>query len=259
MRVGGTPIYFLPGQEQELEKFSIHLPHKEREALNLLKQKRFLKDSEQEPAIRVALRSIRDFSFPFKKGEDLYWRHISVPENEIFEQKIEVKEEVKEKEEKKEIEKEVKEQKVETKPEEKKEKPRKERKPRQKKEVKEVKEQKLEIFDKPLKTEKLIEKSDFIKNIEKFLERNSIKIIREIELKKREYYAIVETENKLGVQGFLCIAKDKRNVNENDLRIGLEKAREMKSPLLFIAPGSLNKKGAAYIEEMKNLVKFISI
>ena len=83
MRVGSSPIYFLSGQEQSLEKFSEYLKSKEKEVFLLLKEKRFLIDSEQLPAVRVAIREIKDFAIPFKRGEELVWRYFLASESEF--------------------------------------------------------------------------------------------------------------------------------------------------------------------------------
>ena len=83
MRVGSSPIYFIPGQESMLEKFSEFLKSKEKEAYLLLKERKIMKDSEQDPAIRVALRSIRDFAIPFKENDEIYWRYFIVDPSEI--------------------------------------------------------------------------------------------------------------------------------------------------------------------------------
>lgn len=74
----------------------------------MLRSSKLLKDSNQDPAIRVALRAIKDFSVGFKVGEDIYWRYLLVPQQEItdlinsqikpqavLEQKQEIKLEVK--------------------------------------------------------------------------------------------------------------------------------------------------------------------
>ena len=87
MRVGSSPLYFIPGQEPKLETFSHHLKSKERDAFVLLKEKKFLNDKSQEPAIRVALRSIRDFAIPFRHEEEIYWRFFTTPESEFIPQK----------------------------------------------------------------------------------------------------------------------------------------------------------------------------
>jgi len=84
MRVGSSPIYFLQGQEPQLEKFSDYLKSKEKDAFFLLKEKKFLQDSSQEPAIRVALRDIKDFALPFKKDNEIYWRYFTASESEMF-------------------------------------------------------------------------------------------------------------------------------------------------------------------------------
>ncbi|MDD5012219.1 MAG: FaeA/PapI family transcriptional regulator [Candidatus Nanoarchaeia archaeon] len=89
LRVGSSPLYFISGQEPQLERFSHYLKSREKEAFLLLKQKKFLRDSELQPAIRVALREIKDFAIPFRKDEEIYWRYFTVPENE-FKQEIEI-------------------------------------------------------------------------------------------------------------------------------------------------------------------------
>ena len=83
LRVGSSPVYFLPGQESGLERYSQHLKSKEKEAFLLLKEKKFLKDDQQPPAIRVAIRSINDFAIPFKRGEEIFWRYFTVSENDF--------------------------------------------------------------------------------------------------------------------------------------------------------------------------------
>ncbi len=83
MKVGSSPVYFLLGQESMLENFSQHLKSREKDAFILLKEKTFLKDNEQDPAIRVALREIKDFAIPFKKNEEIFWRYFTIPETEF--------------------------------------------------------------------------------------------------------------------------------------------------------------------------------
>ena len=86
MKVGGSPLYFLPGQENMLENFEKFLNHKEREALSKIKTARILKDDELEPAIRVALRSMNDFALPypikFKEASLLFWQYYLTSEEE---------------------------------------------------------------------------------------------------------------------------------------------------------------------------------
>ena len=83
MKVGNSPIYYLPGQEVYLENFAQHLNDKEKEAFTLLQNKKILQDSEQLPPIRVALRSIKDFAIPLKKEDKIFWRYYLIPENQL--------------------------------------------------------------------------------------------------------------------------------------------------------------------------------
>ena len=88
MKVGNSPLYFLSGQEPMLENFSEYLKGKEKEAFNILKEKKFMKDSETEPPIRVALREIKDFAIPFKVEGDIYWKYFTADENEFIASKF---------------------------------------------------------------------------------------------------------------------------------------------------------------------------
>jgi len=88
MKIGNSPLYLLPGQEPMLERFAENLKKKEKDAFLLLKSKNFLKDINQHPAIRVALRSIRDFAIPFKTSEgEIIWRYFISPETNFIPEK----------------------------------------------------------------------------------------------------------------------------------------------------------------------------
>ncbi len=83
MKVGNSPIYYIPGQEAHLENFAHYLNDKEKEAFTLLQNKKVLQDFEQTPAIRVALRSIKDFAMPLKKEDKIFWRYYLIPESQL--------------------------------------------------------------------------------------------------------------------------------------------------------------------------------
>ena len=64
LKVGGSPLYYMRGQEEKLEDYYKYLHPREAEAFLLLREHKVLKDGDQDPATRVALRSIKDFSIP---------------------------------------------------------------------------------------------------------------------------------------------------------------------------------------------------
>jgi hypothetical protein len=83
LRVGSSPVFFLTEQEAGLENFAKYLRSKEKDAFEILKEKKFLIEEEQDPAIRVALRSIKDFAVPFQREEKIIWRYFTIPEGEF--------------------------------------------------------------------------------------------------------------------------------------------------------------------------------
>ena len=87
LKVGGSPVYFLQGQEEKLEKFASNLNEKDLRAYDMLKQKRVLRDSHMTPLMRVALRSIKDFAVPinvtFGNSQELFWKWITTTETEV--------------------------------------------------------------------------------------------------------------------------------------------------------------------------------
>ena len=78
LKVGGSPLYYSAGQEAQLQKFTDNLNGMEKKAYDLLLQNKVLKDSEQEPAIRVALRQIKDFAIPlqvnYENKTEIFWK-----------------------------------------------------------------------------------------------------------------------------------------------------------------------------------------
>lgn len=313
MKVGGSPLYFIPGQEEELERYSNYLPGKEKEAFLMLKEKKILKDIDLEPSIRVALRSIKDFAFPLiilLEGEKiLYWRFHTMPDLQaklLIEQELRQKheqlkteEKAKEQKEKEKAEEENKQKKEQVRIDEKKhkedeqkrkseerekaetEKKRKEEEKKQiseqekakgleekvRKDAEKSEKQKIEkktekekqlLELKPIKAKpvKIIEKSEFVNKIIAYLIAEDIEILEEKEIKKKEFECLIRINSDIGKIKFLCIAKDKKSITDNDLSLGMQKAQEIKMPLLIISNGSLNKKAIAYLEQYSSLIKF---
>jgi len=86
-KIGGSPIYYLPGQESLLPNLLYgHLHEKEKKAYDLLKQHGILKDRSLEPVVRVALREIKDFAIPLEvtKGNEseIYWKFFAMSDSE---------------------------------------------------------------------------------------------------------------------------------------------------------------------------------
>ena len=83
MKIGASPLYLLTNQKEELEEKTNNLKPIEKEAQEKLKSKKVIFDEQEEPAIRVALRNIKDFAIPFKFKEKIAWKYAFVSQEEI--------------------------------------------------------------------------------------------------------------------------------------------------------------------------------
>jgi hypothetical protein len=240
IKVGNSPLYFLSGQEPQLERFSSHLKSKEKEAFLLLKENGFLKDSEQEPAIRVALREIKDFAIAFRKNDEVYWRYFTVPEEEFDKKEepvIEIKEEleiVPEKEfvvEKEEEQEEQEEEELEiSEPEE-----------TMKKEKKKVAKKKMS------------QKSDekFFNKIKEFLSGGNIEIVDIQSFNKSDLVLKI----KEGGEEKLLIAYNKKKITVADLLKAHKKSAEANIQYVVLSLGELSKNLKSIISAVKDLSK----
>jgi len=222
MKVGSSPLYFIPGQENMLEKFSEYLKGKEKEAFMLLKENNFLKDSQQQPAIRVALRSIKDFAIPFKKNEEFYWKYFTADEKNLEARKEEIN--------KIEIEK--------IKPEI----------LTEKKEEKIIQKGKKKIIKKKVKSQKNDKFFDKIKN---FLSKKSINIVNIESISKNEMALKVENNGKEQ----LLIAYNKKRIVEKDLIKASKKALELKMKYTLLSFGETSKKLKEFLQAAKSLLE----
>lgn len=83
IKVGGSPLYYLPGQEFRLQEYKEKLAEKERQAYELLREKKLLKDSQLPPVVRYAFRQIKDFAKPVEIMGELFWHWYLTPQEEI--------------------------------------------------------------------------------------------------------------------------------------------------------------------------------
>jgi len=230
MRVGNSPLYYIEGQEPRLESFAHHLKSKEKEAFQLLKEHSVFSDRDQLPAIRVALRAIKDFAIPFKKQDQIFWRYFTIPESKI---KINFKEELK------------------------KEVPKQEIKGR-------AKEKPLNIFDKgESKEKKKVKKKPskrkttatqkknerFFNKIKEFLNSNSIEILDIESFNKSDLVLRVKDKD----QEKLLIAYNKKRITDTDILKSYKKAEESNIPYIILSLGEPLKKLTNMIKAIKNL------
>lgn len=251
LKVGGSPLYYLEETVGMLENFYSYLPGKEKEAFLMLKTNLILQDNELHPAIRVSLRNIKDFSFPFTIKTDnqeiLFWRYFKINEQEAKEKAEEKISKSKPK---------IIQPQIQQKPipqiqikQEQKEKITKEFRKDEEKPILKTKEKK----------EKIKEESSFVKKVKEQLEQANIEILEEKEKASKELQAVVRVDSNVGKIMFFVVIKDKKAISDTDLAVSLQKAQGLKLPLLFLSDGKPNKKAETYLQEWKTLIKFRSL
>lgn len=256
IKVGGSPLYYLPGQEPMLQKFIDGMNDKERKAFDLLQQSVILRDIEQEPVIRVALRGIKDFAIPlnvnYNNNREIFWKWY-LTNNEEAEQLIKSKLGVQ-----KPIEKKLEEQKqIEPLPQQIKETAEKMQKHelQQKVEEKQLPVQK-QIKEKTTRKYKPMEKEDnFLNSITKFFERNKINMVSSETIKKNsEIDFIVEIPSVVGNLQYYCKARNKKRISDSDLSNAYVKGQMKRLPVIVLSPGDLSAKAQEMIgRELNNL------
>ena len=90
LKIGGSPLYYLPGQEQQLHNFATgNLNPKDYAVLNKLKEQQVWPEKSLELLEKVALRNLKDFAVPLQvtvggKAE-LFWKWHLLSEGETNE------------------------------------------------------------------------------------------------------------------------------------------------------------------------------
>jgi hypothetical protein len=237
IKVGGSPLYYVDGQEYKLQNYADNLHEKEKHVFNLLREKKMLRDKDQDPIVRVALRQIRDFAKPLEvtiaNTKEIFWKWYLLPNSEA---EAIIKSQLK-----------VAFQKKETKPKT-------ERRDIQKKEesLKEKSEEQKKL--EPKKT--TIETPDpFLSTIMRYFEQNRIEEIEQkIIRKKSEIDFTVRLPSSVGSLTYYCKAKNKKRINDGDISSAFVQGQMKKLPVLLLITGDLTKKARDMLDkEFKNI------
>lgn len=277
MKVGSSPLYLIPGQEERLEVFTENLGGVEKEAYLKLKDNKFLEDAAQEPRIRVALRAIKDFAIPIQLNGKLYWKHPSISTEKLQasmsdEGEVAIGERVVGQQIWEDIKKETQ---VE------------EPKPKHSEVVniltkeidhtntqnklEEIKHQeKIKTEEKPLeqpvpaleekpimkKMKKITEKDVFLQQAKEILQSKNIELLEVIQCDKKQIIAKARVKiDKACILFFL----DKKRPDEKDLQRAYKKSLEYKLPYFIVANSLPQKKLLETAEIYKSLLGFSSI
>lgn len=223
---GSSPFYYCKGQEEKLQGLSEYLSGKLKEAYELIKEKKVLRDSAIEPWQRVALREIKDYAIQLNvglsTGYEIFWKWYMLSNDDV---KSYIKKIVSGK---KKVEKEV----IPEFPEVKKE---------------EVKENSLidEKIENPVKEDKIENPIPFVGD---FLKQNDVYVIsQDIVRKGKEMNFIGDIPSNIGKLRYFIKFKSKKIIADNDLISALDEGNKKGLPVLFLSDGEMNKKAESYL------------
>ncbi len=267
-KIGGSPLYYVLGQEEKLERLYKYLNEKDKRAYDLLKEKKIVRDNECEPLLRVALRSIKDFSKPLEvtinQNKEIFWKWHLVSNQEAEEAirtVISPKTEKKEPEVQKKTEEKIEEKNTAVKPEEKEILPivktpdvtekHEEKKTRK---AKEIKEPRIESHQEKLSLE--INDTFYEKVKKSFAEKGIVIIDANVIKKNSDIELNIEIPSVAGKIFFFSKAKDKKKTSEKDLGMLFVEAQLKKMPVLYVTTGEMTKKAE---QMLKTEFKIISV
>lgn len=284
LKVGGSPLYYLPGQESQLQRFSEYLHVREREALEYLKQEVVARDVDLAPVQRVSMRELKDFAEPITVAlygqEELFWKWYLAKNEDIVDKVRQLMPQPAAK-----ADPVVVQQKPEVLPEKKQEKPeiavkvevpelkREERKVRpQEKEKAQQKVPEKPAGEKPERQEKLKETGErrsggkqtllspeddrFYQKVRSYCQEKGL-AIRSAEVVKRnaEVSLVVEVPSAVGPLTYFCKAKAKALCNDNDLALAMMEAQERNLPALLLTTGKVSAKALQKLDKgLKGLI-----
>jgi len=256
LKVGGSPLYYLDGQQQRLQSFVKYLEEKDQRTVALLREKKILRDDSQEPLVRVSLREIKDFAVPLHVTLDnkklLFWKWYLMPDTEaepVIKQALGL-----------EPKKEPPAAAPAPVPEQPTPKP--EHPPTPvtppKKEVTHQSSKPQpptpEIMNsespKPSTQETLApDTSEFFLHLKNFFSKSRITLHHSLRIKKTEYEFELAISSPVGPLQYYCKAIQKAKVNEKDLSEVLVKAMFRKLPPLILITGELTKKAKELLQQ----------
>ena len=269
VKVGGSPLYYLAGQESMLQNFSNNLGNVEKKAYDLLSQSKILRDSMMEPAIRVALRQIKDFAIPlnvfYNNTQEIFWKWYLldnakaeifikdflsriqlVPEKALENGNVEPST--------KSINSPPTEIPIPNSTQKENNILKNEIKNENKPAISETQKE-LVKKEEPRKSRKIGEKASE-RHVSNFFAGNKISVVESIETKKSsELDFVVELRTSIGDIRYFCKYKSKNKINDSDLSSALVQAQSKNIPLLFLSNGTLSNKANEMLnKEFKGII-----
>ena len=258
VKIGGSPLYYVPGQEAQLQRFAENLNEKDKRAYELLLQKKVLRDNELEPLMRVTLRSIKDYAVPlqvnFKGNSEIFWKWYLLTAKEAEDMiRTMLKEPDESDKDSGEVQKKIEEEKKEEPEKAEDGRVEKKKEPEIKEARKKPEEAQRKIVEKPVETKAVkkekISHDEFIEQSMGYFNKNKIIVLGKEPVRKGEIDFIVQIPSAVGNLEYYCKARKKKTINDSDLASAFVRGQLRKLPVLFLTDGELTKRAKEMLQK----------
>lgn len=267
LKLGSSPVYYLPGFERYLLDFVYALNEKDRETVSILKDKKVLRYSDEPALTRVSLKNIRDFAKPLEVtidgNKEIFFKWFLTDDSEVrsiienllskksSDGSILKKEEGVEKVKSSTDDNSIKDEVVNV---------LKKEEVSSKKKEDEIKKQESAIKKgdvSPLKNDtgsKISKKSIVSSEIRSFFEKNKINLLNVLDEKKNFKEYLVNMPTPLGSVKFYCVFLDKSRVGDADISKVVVNSQIKKLPGMLIHSGNLTSKAEELSKKMSEII-----
>ncbi|MFT4312267.1 MAG: hypothetical protein ACMXYF_03485 [Candidatus Woesearchaeota archaeon] len=239
---GSSPLYYLPDQKEQIQKIYPKLNEKDRQAYDMLKEQKVVRDDDLSPLHRACMRSIKDFAIPITvkttNGQEQYWMWYMLSTDEassLLRERLTPKT--------------VKEIPREQVPQE--QVPPKE--PVQEQPASTPEQTTLVTPQKTL-TNTQLEDETMSNLAQKLTQQDIVVEAYELVRKASEYDVIVRIRTKIGELKYFAKYKQKKKISDADLTQCFVRAQLLRLPALFITTGDLTKKAKELQDELSIVV-----
>lgn len=258
LKVGGSPIYYIPEHEARLEEFMQYLNDKDQKNARILKEEKVIPESKLDPLARVSMKTIKDFAKQFELGNKLFYRYFLVDKeeaerlaSEIIKQEENSAKDVILNKDSSQTEKTITVNQVAS-PEPS---PEKNTLDSEKTVSQQSKPEVMVEAPNDHKRETMHEtrhvkhhnfmqtnerKKDFFEKIKEYIHKKGLDIISKEKIKKTEYSLVLKNHDSN--EYIYCVAKDKKTINEGDLSTAFVFSHHKRMPCIFLMTGHLTKK-----------------
>lgn len=249
IKVGGSPLYYIPGNEHQLLNHTNNLNEKDRRTVDKLKEAKIIRESDTDPLTRVSLSQIKDFAYPlivqYDGKEERFYKWFALDDKEAenrIREILEPKQTTQEptiKEAPEAPEPQPKQPLTQT---------------EQPKEKNEPKTEQPKPSPKPKEKPKQ-PTTTFWDDVHAFLTKNNITLEEKQTNRKNDYDLIITVPSAMGNLTYYCKAKRKKRITDADLSNAYVHGQVKKLPVIYLTDGELTKKA----KDIKNQLKGLTV